>query len=713
MKRLKKVVALMLMAMMVLSSMTAFAAESTIDTSKDVSLTIYTYSYDEGEGSVGTGAASDINKVPSGANLLNGVTYAVYKIADITQENGTLVYKTVSAISSDVGNTVSGNLSSADIEKKFTSDVLNKLTAVKKTSATVDGTDGIAKFTNADLKGQGLYLVVVTDKPETVSEVVKPFAVSLPMTNAEGNDWIYDVYVYPKNETALSTITLKKFGQTGNSNAVAVTGAKFVLQKKNNSGVWENYTTNENGVAVGENGVISMSETSVKISGLGSGEYRFIETSAPDASYIMDGVAAREFSVGTDGKVTVDGEQKSSISVINYKPVVEKEVLIKNGNAANDSHWKEAADYSVGDRVPFKVSSTVPENVAKLKHYILTDEMSAGLTMDSTDQKSFVVTYYNTSGAKISNTGVKAVPVYNATANNWVLDLSGDVAALESNNVASIEVTFTATLNQNAVTAGTGNPNTVSLEYTNKLYPTTVTEDPQNPNTPKDDGTSSGSSVPYEETYTIQDKVNVYTFGIELVKTFEGSSPSSTVKASFDLYRPLVSGETKDTTLKVGSTSVDVKKVGSYTTDENGKIIINSTKTAEADKAFSNETYYFVETATASGYNLLKEPVAATVQIYYSQTFKTETVTKKYDKSGNVISTNKTDNGSDTTTYYKDAENLTKLQTATTTVNVVNKKGFLLPTTGGEGTIAFTILGLILMAASVIVFFGVKKKHHA
>ena len=700
----------MLMATMVLSSMTAFAAETTIDTSKDVSLTIYTYSYDGDEGSAGTGVAGDIDKVPADANLLNGVTYSVYKVADITQEDGTLVYKTVSAISSDVGTTVSGNLSSADIENKFTNDVLNKLTAVKKTSATVNGTDGIAKFTNADLKGQGLYIVAVTDKPETVSEVVKPFAVSLPMTNAEGTDWVYDVYVYPKNETALSTITLKKFGKTGNGNAVGVTGAKFVLQRKNDSGVWENYTKNENNEAVGTNGTISMSNTSLKVSGLGSGVYRFIEISAPDTSYIMDGVVAREFSVGTDGKVTVDGEQKSSISVINYKPIVEKEVLIKNGNAANDSDWKEAADYSIGDRVPFKVSSTVPENVAKLKHYILTDEMSAGLTMDSTDQKSFVVTYYNTSGAKIANAGVKATPVYNASANNWVLNLSGDVAVLESNNVSSVEVTFTATLNQNAVTAGTGNPNTVSLEYTNKLYPATVTEDPQNPNTPKDDGTSS---VPYEETYTIQDKVNVYTFGMELVKTFEGSSPSATIKASFDLYRPLVAGETKDATLKVGSTNVDVKKVGSYTTDENGKIIINSTRTGEADKAFSNATYYFVETATATVYNLLKEPVPATVQIYYSQTFKTETVTKKYDKSGNVISTNKTNNGSDTTTYYKDAENLTKLQTATTTVNVVNKKGFLLPTTGGEGTIAFTILGLILMAASVIVFFGVKKKHHA
>lgn len=708
MKRLKKVLAVMLMAVMVLSSMTAFAAESTIDTSKDVSLTIYTYSYDGTEGSTGTGAATDEAKVPEGAQPLEGVTFTVYKIADIAQENGQLVYKVVSEISGNGETTVTSNLSSEDIKKNFSDEVLNKLSAEKVASAKSNA-NGMAKFSSSDLKaGQGLYIVKATEAPENVSAVVEPFVVSLPMTNVEGTDWLYDVYVYPKNGTALSTITLKKFGKTGNGSAVGVTGAKFVLQKKNGS-VWENYTKNENGEAVGTDGVISMSGTSLTVSGLGTGEYRFIETSAPDTNYIMDGVAVREFSVSTDGKITIGGEEKATISVINYKPEVEKEVLIKNGDASKDSDWQEAADYSVGDRVPFKVKSTVPENIGDLKHYVLTDEMSTGLSMDSTDQKSFVVSYYNSANSKITNAGIKAVPVYSASTNSWVLDLSGDVAALESSNITSIEVTFTATLNQNAVTAGAGNPNTVSLEYTNKLYPNPQgsNPDPQNPNTPKDD------SAPYEETNTIQDKVNVYTFGIELVKTFEGGTPSETVKASFDLYRTLVAGETKDTTIKVGTNTIDVKKVGSYTTDANGKITINTTKSGDADKAFSNETYYFVETATASGYNLLKEPVAAKIQVYYAQTFKTITTSKKYDKNGDVISSSQTASGTDKTTYYKNAEKTTELATTVTTVNVANRKGFLLPTTGGAGTMVFTITGLILMAAAVIVFFGVKKRQHA
>ena len=156
---------------------------------------------------------------------------------------------------------------------------------------------------------------------------------------------------------------------------------------------------------------------------------------------------------------------------------------------------------------------------------------------------------------------------------------------------------------------------------------------------------------------------------------------------------------------------MDVKKVGSYTTDENGKILINTSRTGDADKAFSNGTYYFVETATASGYNLLKEPAAVKIQLYYDQTFKTTTTTTKYDKNGNVIGTPEvTATGSDTTTYYTDAGKAKETTVTTTSISIVNNKGFNLPTTGGKGTILFTIIGLGMMAAAVIVFFGARRK---
>lgn len=705
MKKLKKVLSWILAATMLLSTLTAFAAEPTINTDKDVSLTIYKYRYDGDEGVVGTGVIGDESKVPAEAVLLNGVTFAVYKVADIIQEEDGLEYSTVAAIRNEVGATINGGMSAADIQAQFSESVLSKLTPVEKTTATVDGKDGVAKFTNADLSGQGLYLVVETNAPESVAGMVDPFLVSLPMTNVEGTDWIYDVYAFPKNTTAASTVTLKKYGKTGDGSAVGVNGAQFVLQKKVN-GVWTTQTKNDDGDDIGTNGVITMSNTSIKISGLSDGEYRFIEISAPSTDYIMDGTAVYEFTVGADGTVTVDGKKTSTVSVVNFKPELEKKVLVKNGSMDQESDWQDAADYSVGDRVPFKVTSTVPENINQLKHYVLVDTMSSGLTMDSTDQASFVVSYY-VGTSKVTDTGITTKPVYDAAKNQWTLDLSGDVEKLYNKSISSVEVTFTATLNANALTAGAGNPNTVGLEYTNKIYPKPGDDD-QNPNTPGDD------SQPYEETKTITDKVIVYTFGLDLVKTFAGSAASDTIKATFDLYRPLVSGETKETTLKVNGTNVDVKKVGTYTTDANGKITINTTQSGDNDKAFSNETYYFVETATASGYNLLKEPIAVKIQIYYDQTFKTTTTETKYDKNGNVIGTpTVTESGTDKTTYYTDAAKTSVATTTTTTVNVVNKKGFVLPTTGGAGTLVFSLIGIVLMAAAVIVFFGARKRSHA
>lgn len=706
MNKLKKVFAWVLAMTMSLSTLTAFAAEPTIDAEKEVSLTIYKYRYDGDEGIEGTGVIGDEGKVPAQAILLNGATFTVYKVADITQNENGLVYSTVAELRSDVGATINGGMSAADITTQFSDKVLSKIAPVaEKTTATVDGKDGIAKFTNADLGGQGLYLVVETDAPDSVASMVDPFLVSLPMTNAEGTDWIYDVYAFPKNTTATSTVTLRKYGKTGDGNAVGITGAKFVLQKKVN-GVWTTQIQNDNGEDIGTNGVITMSSTTVKVSGLSEGEYRFIETSAPGTDYILDGTKTYTFNVAADGVVTVEGKKTATVSVINFKPEVEKKVLIKNGNRNNESDWKKAADYSVGDRVPFKVSSTVPENINDLKHYVLTDTMSAGLTMDSTDQASFAVSYY-VGTSKITDTKITAKPVYNAAKNQWVLDLSGDVEKLYNKGISSVEVTFTATLNKDCITAGNGNPNTVGLEYTNKIYPKPGDDD-KNPNTPED------NSKPYEETKTITDKVVVYTFGLELVKTFHGAAPSDSIKASFDLYRPLASGETKDVTLKVNGNSVDVKKVGTYTTDANGKININTTQSGDNDKAFSNETYYFVETSTAAGYNLLKEPVAAKIQYYYDQTFKTTTTETKYDKDGNVIGTPKvTESGTDKTTYYTNSGKTAETTATTTSVSVVNKKGFVLPTTGGAGTLAFTLAGIVLMAAAAVVFFGSRKRKHA
>ena len=62
----------------------------------------------------------------------------------------------------------------------------------------------------------GLYLLVEAKVPEMVTSTVNPFFVSLPMTTVDGNDnsvshnggqeWLYDVVVYPKNLTGIPSL---------------------------------------------------------------------------------------------------------------------------------------------------------------------------------------------------------------------------------------------------------------------------------------------------------------------------------------------------------------------------------------------------------------------------------------------------------------------------------------------------------------------------
>ncbi|MBR4700973.1 MAG: LPXTG cell wall anchor domain-containing protein [Oscillospiraceae bacterium] len=67
--------------------------------------------------------------------------------------------------------------------------------------------------TSADNLDLGLYLVVETKVPEMVTSTCNPFFVSLPMTTVNGTnatnggeEWMYSVTLYPKNETGIPTL---------------------------------------------------------------------------------------------------------------------------------------------------------------------------------------------------------------------------------------------------------------------------------------------------------------------------------------------------------------------------------------------------------------------------------------------------------------------------------------------------------------------------
>ena len=239
MKKIHRVLALLMAALMAFGLMTtAFAAEPTIDTSKKASLSIYKYDITkasedgvwDAESYVSTGLHDDavIDKLSKYA--IQGVEFTYLKVADVTMSNevvdgqrqvGVLYGFDSSDRSSAVLSAI--GLTAADARKTengvnyFTSDALNnKLAAALAANATnvknalenAVKNGGVA-MTETDTTGhtsasgleQGLYLVVETRVPENVTSTCNPFLISVPMTTIDGSEWLYDLTVYPKNQT--------------------------------------------------------------------------------------------------------------------------------------------------------------------------------------------------------------------------------------------------------------------------------------------------------------------------------------------------------------------------------------------------------------------------------------------------------------------------------------------------------------------------------
>ena len=243
MKKIHRVVALLLSALMVIGLMTtAFAATDsapTIDPGKKASLNIYKYDITmaskdgawDAESYVSTGLHDDavIDKLAKYA--VQGVEFTYLRVADIAMNNevvdgqrqvGVLYgFDGADAVLSAIGVTAADAHKSENGKNYYTSDLLNnKLsaalsanvttvknaleTAVKSGVAmTETGADG---HTSAENLEQGLYLVVETRIPENVTSTCNPFFVSLPMTTIDGAAWNYDVTVYPKNQTGNPTL---------------------------------------------------------------------------------------------------------------------------------------------------------------------------------------------------------------------------------------------------------------------------------------------------------------------------------------------------------------------------------------------------------------------------------------------------------------------------------------------------------------------------
>ena len=238
MKKIHRLLAMLMAAIMALSLITTAFAEPTIDPGKKASLSIYKYDITtansdgawDAESYVSTGLHDDAAVVDKLAKYaIQGVEFTYLRVADIAMNNelldgqrqvGVLYGFDSSDRSTDVLSAI--GLTAADAHKSegginyFTSDMLNNklstaltanattvknaLEAAVKNGTAMAETDAAGHTFASDME-QGLYLVVETRVPENVTSTCNPFFVSLPMTTIDGAAWNYDVTVYPKNQT--------------------------------------------------------------------------------------------------------------------------------------------------------------------------------------------------------------------------------------------------------------------------------------------------------------------------------------------------------------------------------------------------------------------------------------------------------------------------------------------------------------------------------
>ena len=707
---------------------TTAPSTSTIDTGKKGSITIHKYLV---EGDVTTGSSNYGEKLTDepAYEAAKDVGFSIYQV--MTAEELVAYYNGKDNTEPKASDY---KIDAAD-KTKVTKDSkeYKRSRGEQKTDAT-----GVTTFDQLEV---GLYLVVETTKPAAVTEAVAPFLVSVPMTRV-GEDgktapteWLYDIHVYPKNSTQTGTIYLKKQGLVGGteiSNPTDLNGVQFKLERlkegKNvgDTDAWEIVTSEKNNNGIYTTDTVEENKSgTIKVDGLHPGTYRFTEVGYADSAagvdkkYILDTAASYTFKIeaGDDGtqKVTqLDTDNKdytingTTITVTNYAPDVDKQVV----NRTDGNTYQEAADYAVGDKIPYRIAVTIPTNIAKLKTFYLTD------TPENLDDDTRIQFYSNSDcKALITKSLVKETAgitsTNNAKGKGFKIDF--DPAKLEEYAGKTIYITYEATLKKGADTTTAGNHNKVDLTYSNKIKSGNVLED---------------ETADHNH---IEDTAVVYTFQIDITKVGkDGNKETPLDGVTFKLYEQIAhqteTGEkvlSDDDAKALGfkdTNKFSYKEVATGTTEGGGKLTftgLSNSKTATTGAS----RYWLVETQTKEGYNLLGAPVEAKLDIVYKTTWKEKNtfdkgVLVKHSHDANTETFKTPNDGSQTNNGTQEGTEQSagldrgeKVTYGILSTEIINKKGFQLPVTGGFGTLLFSGIGVLLVLAGVAVLFSMKKKN--
>ena len=351
------------------------------------------------------------------------------------------------------------------------------------------------------------------------------------------------------------------------------------------------------------------------------------------------------------------------------KPTVKKEVYDNDdGSSSGDNNgWGSSADHAINEEFQFRLIATLPESENNGRAYDyynkytvrFNDTLSNGITYDRLD--SVVI---NSNGHTYDIP--KDSPKYNVDVSHLESDHSFVVSIpdvktcvedpeFNLNNGATITVTYTAHLNDNAfvntASGSTENKNSVRLQYSNN---------------PRDTESFWG----YTPEYTPESEVRVYTYQLNNTKYHDKAEAGNELEgAGFRLYSNEACNAEDEIKLKMND---DGTYSRDFSTEGKGVEMLSNKDGQFNVKGLDAGTYYLKETKTPADYN----PCGVTPVTITGNHTKDHV-----DLSGNLSN------------------------------KIINKKsgGITLPSTGGIGTTIFYVVGGGLMVAAIVLLVTKKR----
>lgn len=474
-------------------------------------------------------------------------------------------------------------------------------------SATTNA-NGIAVIENLP---RAIYYCKITKvvKGVVLTKTMTPFVFSVPSSNAEYTTsavtgWNYDLHAYPKVEINYGKVTLRKIDSVTKKGLPGATFTLYYSTDKKNT--WSVLTEN---LKTGDNGELTVKDLAI-------GDYKFVETSASDDSYILNPSVGYEFSMTTEGLKNCDYADGNDIIVSNDTVNIHKYVLDNvDESAATLAKFTDAVEgidttQSTGKDTYWSVHVTVPSDIKDLdtfdvidwyddKYLLLNPQYCVVSGVDANGNKSVMsTTSYATSRltdidkSEHPFNDMTEPPLVTPAAIKWAFNpakLSGYKEI----------VIYVFTTLRSGMPLATDVPNTATIDYTNVI------------------GTDS--------THRKQAEIpTVHTGGVKILKLAAATGkPLRGVK--FRIYatkEDALAGVNQYRTVTTDANGVATFQgipYGGFSTNETGKVK-NGSKNGSSK-------YWIMEVVPPSGYLSMKEPIEVTVNANSHNTDTANTIT--------------------------------------------------------------------------------------